>query len=59
MATILISIGLIALVVLAVRHIIRNGTCSGCSTKDSCSSASGCGCCHPEELKRIEFHEPR
>jgi hypothetical protein len=56
LATILISIFLAVLVFLAVRHLIKHGTCASCGEKGSCHSDSsqtsdsfGCSCCHEKE----------
>ncbi|WP_099205455.1 hypothetical protein [Scatolibacter rhodanostii] len=58
LATIIISLFIVAAVVLAVRHVRQKGTCAGCAEKGNgscaCSSASAeqhgeskdCSCCH-------------
>jgi hypothetical protein len=48
LSTILISIFLAALVFLAVRHLIKHGTCASCGEKSSCHSDC-CSCCNEEE----------
>jgi hypothetical protein len=48
--TVLISLFIIAMFVLAIRHIIKKGTC-GCNEKDS--SHSGCpSCCNHSSSDR-------
>ena len=42
--TIILSIFLAVLFVLAIRHIIKKGTCAGCSEKSSCNTG-GCDHC--------------
>ncbi|MGI6108492.1 MAG: FeoB-associated Cys-rich membrane protein [Eubacteriaceae bacterium] len=51
-ATILISLIIAALFVLAVRHIVKHGSCSECS-KNSDACSGHCGCCpyHADEMK--------
>lgn len=40
--TIILGIFLLLLFALAIRYLVKNGTCSGCSEKSACHSAS-CG----------------
>jgi hypothetical protein len=47
LATIIISIVLIALLALAVKHLIKNGTCSSCPKKSLCHAACSGSCRHP------------
>lgn len=60
LATILISIFLVILFALAIRHLVKKGTCGGCSEKSSCHSNSpdninsgcdGCSHCQAEPIK--------
>ncbi len=44
MSTILISSVVAVLFLLALRHVLKKGTCSGCVEKDSCPMASSGGC---------------
>jgi hypothetical protein len=61
LATILISIFLVILFVLAIRHLVKNGTCAGCSEKSSChSSSSGnagsnCGSCSHCQAESVKI----
>lgn len=52
-ATVIIAALLVGLFALAIRYLIKNGSCAGCSEKDAChatknassgASASGSGC---------------
>lgn len=52
-STIIISIILIVILVLVIKHIMKNGLCSGCGEKSSCNATCAgsdrnfnCCCCH-------------
>ncbi len=47
--TILISLVLLALLGLALRHVLRHGSCS-CGQSD-CKGCAGCSACHPAAKK--------
>lgn len=49
--TIVLSIFLVLLFALAIRHLLKKGTCSGCSEKSSCPAAGceHCSGCHKTE----------
>ncbi len=44
--TLLICIGLGVGFFFAVRHLMKKGTCAGCSEKDSCHAHCSGGCTH-------------